>query len=83
MSARSHYYFSLPPEERLLIPISNWSAERVYDLCVGLRANIVTRGEVIERHRLSEATLDQWLAAFEHDGIYGLRVMMRGQARAA
>jgi len=59
----------LPPQDT-----KRWSSRRKAAVVIAIRAGVITREEACERYLLSTEELVGWEAAFDKNGIPGLRV---------
>jgi hypothetical protein len=59
----------LPPPET-----KRWSPRRKAEIVAATRAGIISRAEAYERYQLSPEELASWEAAFDRNGVPGLRV---------
>jgi hypothetical protein len=63
--------------EKLVLPPADtirWSSHRKAAVVLATRAGVITREEARERYLLSDEELAGWEAAFDRNGIHGLRV---------
>ena len=63
--------------EKLVLPPADtirWSSHRKAAVVLAARAGVITREEALERYLLSDEELAGWEAAFDRNGIHGLRV---------
>jgi hypothetical protein len=61
----------------LLLPAADtkrWSSRRKAAVLVAIRTGVLTREEACERYLISEEELALWEAAFDRNGIPGLRI---------
>ena len=66
-----------PGNEKLVLPSADtirWSSHRKAAVVLATRAGVITREEALERYLLSDEELAGWEAAFDRNGIHGLRV---------
>jgi uncharacterized protein DUF1153 len=60
---------ALPPADT-----KRWSSRRKAAVIVAMRARVITREEARERYMISDEELAGWEAAFDKNGIPGLRI---------